>query len=227
MANTLVTGATTVNQNTNSASQAKSGQMMGNSMSNDFETFLRMLTVQMQNQDPLQPIESSDYAVQLATFSTLEQQALTNKLLSAMMNSTQSDSPMMALNDWVGLNVTSERKFQFDKEGIQMEMPDLSNSQISHLVIKNENGVVVDAQEIKENDDTFTWSNDELPSGIYSAEFKIYEDDKLLGTKPALIKGKVLEAQWRNGQIELLFAGDVRISAQSVVTATAKSEDKH
>lgn len=38
-------------------------------ITSDFNTFLRMLTVQMQNQDPLKPIESSDFAVQLATFS--------------------------------------------------------------------------------------------------------------------------------------------------------------
>jgi len=38
-------------------------------ITSDFDTFLRMLTVQMQNQDPLNPIDSADYAVQLATFS--------------------------------------------------------------------------------------------------------------------------------------------------------------
>jgi len=47
-------------------------------ISSDFETFLRMLTVQMQNQDPLNPVDSSDYAVQLATFSSVEQQVQTN-----------------------------------------------------------------------------------------------------------------------------------------------------
>ena len=42
-------------------------------ISSDFDTFLRMLTVQMRNQDPLDPIDSADYAVQLATFSGVEQ----------------------------------------------------------------------------------------------------------------------------------------------------------
>ena len=49
-------------------------------ISSDFNTFLRMLTVQMQNQDPLNPIDSADYAVQLATFSGVEQQVRTNQL---------------------------------------------------------------------------------------------------------------------------------------------------
>jgi len=38
-----------------------------------FETFLKMLTAQIQNQDPMNPIASSDDAIQLATFSSVEQ----------------------------------------------------------------------------------------------------------------------------------------------------------
>ena len=62
----------TSNSNTNASSK----------ISSDFETFLLMLTTQLENQDPLNPIESQDFAVQLATFSGVEQQVLTNDLLS-------------------------------------------------------------------------------------------------------------------------------------------------
>ena len=34
----------------------------------DYQTFLNMLTVQMRNQDPLNPMNSNEFAVQLATF---------------------------------------------------------------------------------------------------------------------------------------------------------------
>ena len=47
----------------------------------DFETFLKILTAQIQNQDPINPIDSSDYATQLATFSSVEQQVLANSHL--------------------------------------------------------------------------------------------------------------------------------------------------
>ena len=36
-------------------------------ITSDFETFIRMLTVQMENQDPLNPMESTEFATQLAT----------------------------------------------------------------------------------------------------------------------------------------------------------------
>jgi len=48
---------------------------------NDFNTFVTMLTVQIKNQDPLNPMESSEFAVQLATFAGVEQQVRTNDLL--------------------------------------------------------------------------------------------------------------------------------------------------
>ena len=44
------------------------------SISSDFETFLKILTAQIKNQDPLKPTLSSEFATQLATFSSLEQQ---------------------------------------------------------------------------------------------------------------------------------------------------------
>ena len=56
---------------TNTApTQTKSSGFSGG----DFETFLKMLTTQIRNQDPLNPMEGSEFAVQLATFSGVEQQ---------------------------------------------------------------------------------------------------------------------------------------------------------
>ena len=65
------------------ATYAPTTETAPNVISSDFETFLKMLTVQMENQDPLNPTDSSEYAMQLATFSGVEQQVLTNDLLNA------------------------------------------------------------------------------------------------------------------------------------------------
>ena len=50
-------------------------------LSADFETFIKMLTTQAKYQDPLEPLDSSEYAAQLAQFSMVEQQVLSNDLL--------------------------------------------------------------------------------------------------------------------------------------------------
>ena len=66
-----------------------------------------MLTTQIKNQDPLNPMEGTEFAVQLATFSGVEQQVQTNQLLARLLvamprllklrtNSTSFSSTMVA-----------------------------------------------------------------------------------------------------------------------------------
>lgn len=64
----------------------------------DFQTFLRMLTTQLQNQDPMNPMESSDFSVQLATFSGVEQQVMTNQLLTSL----SARMELSELSSWHG-----------------------------------------------------------------------------------------------------------------------------
>lgn len=48
----------------------------------DFNTFLTLLTAQIKNQDPLAPLDSTQFVEQLATFSGLELTAKSNVSLS-------------------------------------------------------------------------------------------------------------------------------------------------
>ncbi|MDB2438719.1 hypothetical protein N9W89_08400 [Hellea sp.] len=47
----------------------------------EFSTFLTLLTAQIRNQDPLAPLDSTQFVEQLATFSNLELQAKGNEVL--------------------------------------------------------------------------------------------------------------------------------------------------
>lgn len=53
----------------------------------DYDTFLQLLIAQMQNQDPTEPMDSSEQIAQLATFSQVEQTIETNKNLEALLQS--------------------------------------------------------------------------------------------------------------------------------------------
>lgn len=52
-----------------------------NETAEEFETFLTLLTAQIRNQDPLAPLDSTQFVEQLATFSALELQAESNQKL--------------------------------------------------------------------------------------------------------------------------------------------------
>lgn len=47
----------------------------------EFNTFLQLLTAQIKNQDPLAPLDSTQFVEQLATFTNLEMQAKGNQTL--------------------------------------------------------------------------------------------------------------------------------------------------
>lgn len=95
------------------------GTGTGTKIAADFETFLTMLTTQMKNQDPLNPVESSDFAVQLATFSGVEQQVQTNDLLRAM-GAAGSMGALTQHAAWVGMEARSTAPVQFTGAPVEL-----------------------------------------------------------------------------------------------------------
>ncbi|MEM9422603.1 MAG: flagellar hook capping FlgD N-terminal domain-containing protein [Pseudomonadota bacterium] len=57
----------------------------------EFTQFLELLTAQVENQDPLEPLDSTAFVEQLATFSALEQQVLTNNYLGEILTAVRGD----------------------------------------------------------------------------------------------------------------------------------------
>lgn len=70
----------------------------------DYDAFLQLLIAQMKNQDPTQPIESTEYIAQLAAFSNVEQAVQTNARLDALMTALS----LSQAGGIIGRTVTSE-----------------------------------------------------------------------------------------------------------------------
>src|SRR5258708_30563484 len=67
------------------------------SLNSNFNTFLTLLTTQLQNQDPLSPLDTNQFTQQLVSFSEVEQQINTNtnlQSLIAMQNTSQALSAL-------------------------------------------------------------------------------------------------------------------------------------
>ena len=54
----------------------------------DYDAFLQLLVTQMKNQDPLEPMSDTEYVAQLATFSNVEQNIITNDRLAEVLTAT-------------------------------------------------------------------------------------------------------------------------------------------
>jgi flagellar basal-body rod modification protein FlgD len=67
------------------ATAQPSGETAVTKLNADYQMFLRLLTTQMQNQDPLDPMDSSEYTQQLVQFSAVEQSIEQTTQLKAIL----------------------------------------------------------------------------------------------------------------------------------------------
>lgn len=67
-------------------------------LSDNYDTFLVLLTAQLQNQDPLAPMDSTQFTQQLVQFSQVEQQIRTNEQLESLVGQYQAAAAGAALS---------------------------------------------------------------------------------------------------------------------------------
>jgi len=79
-----VTSATDKNTNSTNSSSSTSNT---SSTGVDYNTFLQLLIAEMKNQDPTNPMDTSQYMSQFAQLSTVEQAMQTNTKLDSLLSS--------------------------------------------------------------------------------------------------------------------------------------------
>ncbi|MEX0306130.1 MAG: flagellar hook capping FlgD N-terminal domain-containing protein [Ruegeria sp.] len=189
-------------------------------LTSDFETFLRMLTVQARNQDPLEPLDSSEYASQLAQFSMVEQQVKANELLSGLAL-TLGAVNLNQLAGWVGMNVQVAAPFRFEDRPIPIFAQAEPTADRAELVIRNDQGTVVDRIPVPIDKAEFEWAGvsnagDPLPAGNYSASLESFKGGKLLSNTPASAFSRVVEAQVSEDAVILKLDSGAEVSVDKV-----------
>lgn len=207
-----------VNTATATSSSSSSGQAA--SITSDFTTFLKMLTVQMQNQDPLNPIDSSDYAVQLATFSGVEQQVQTNQLL-AEMSARFAQLGMSEMAGWIGQEARSNAPVHFDGTPVTLSPNPAVGSTRAVIVVKDAQGNLVSREEIAASAAPYQWlgadaTGNPLPEGRYSISLESWKGEEQLDTRPIEHYARVIEARGGTGGTMLVLEGGVEVAASAV-----------
>ena len=76
------------------------------SLVSNFETFLQLLTAQLKNQDPLSPLDSNEFTAQLTQMTGVEQQLLTNDLLTSLL-AAQQGAGLGGATNYIGKDATA------------------------------------------------------------------------------------------------------------------------
>lgn len=190
-------------------------------ISADFDTFLKMMTTQMTNQDPLNPVNSSDFAVQLATFSSVEQQIKTNDLLGGL-GSQFGVMGMAQLAAWVGQEARSAAPVNLGAEPISISYAPAVTADQAVLVVRNTNGDVVAREDVSLDGESYQWfgadsKGDPLPQGRYSLSMESYRDGEQIGTaSPVETYARILEARGGAAGPTLVLDGGVSVAATEI-----------
>lgn len=143
------------------------------SLTENLDTFLTLLTTQLQNQDPLEPLDTEQFTQQLVQFAGVEQSIQTNSNLETLI-ALQSSSDRSSALELIGRDVTinsADAANQGDGATWRYELPAAAAS--VDLAILNEQGAVVATARGTSGAKTFTWDGTDndgnsLPPGTYS-----------------------------------------------------------
>jgi flagellar basal-body rod modification protein FlgD len=211
----------------NGQSATKPAGAQGALISSDFETFLLMLTTQIQNQDPLNPMESTEFAQQLATFSSVEQQVKTNTLLESLSEKLGL-SGIAQLAPWVGMEARVDAPVMFDGAPLTLyPAPDAAADQ-AVLVVHDANGKEVMRSPTAVSSAPVDWvgtdaSGTPLTSGAYSFTLESYSGGELIGTSAVQTFGTITEVRNGASGAEIVLEGGAVITTADIAALRAAS----
>ena len=198
----------------------QSGPRAVQTLTSDFETFLKMLTAQARYQDPLEPIDSTEYASQLAQFSMVEQQVQTNDTLASLF-SQMGVQNAASLSAWVGMEARAVTPAFYDGSAITLSPQPAPHADQVVLLVLDETGKEVQRQPLATSDEPLNWAGlasdgTSLPHGIYSFEIESHANGKLLQTDPVAVYSRVSEAQIDGNTVTLILPGGLSVPTNAV-----------
>ncbi|UWR22382.1 flagellar hook capping FlgD N-terminal domain-containing protein [Sulfitobacter sp. S190] len=219
---TLTNGATATGS---AAATAAATAEKKAALSSDFETFLKMLTAQAENQDPLEPIDSSEYAAQLAQFSMVEQQVLSNDLLTAL--SAQFGSTNMAqMAGWIGMEARTSVPVMFTGTPVSLNPTPAAGSDEMAVVVFDQSGQAVDRIVLPATTEPISWAGVQqdgspIAAGQYRFELESMTAGEVVTTEPLEAYGRITEVRSGQAGTEVLFEGGSSALSSSITALRA------
>jgi len=196
-------------------------------LANNYETFLKLLTTQLKNQDPLSPLDTNEFTSQLTAMTGVQQQLLTNQLLTQMISQNQADIGGAAIN-LIGKNVTMETTSTMLKSGEATWTYNLAGgADKTKLEVLDANGKVVNTINATDNakgQHTYTWNGKDaagraLPEGSYDLRVTPTDANDRLIASTVVVTGIASRIENING-VTLLTVGRSRAPLNAITSVS-------
>lgn len=183
-------------------------------LADNFDTFLTLLTEQLKNQDPLDPLNSEQFVQQLVQFSSVEQQIATNESLSALLSLQQSDAQLKAL-EFIGKDATATTALnQLENGSATWEYALAQEASTVELLVFDAKGTQVRRLNgaTGEGTQSITWDGKDeagntLPDGIYRLEVVAKDGDNTRIDTSTRITQRVTGVEMAGGEAQVSMNG--------------------
>jgi flagellar basal-body rod modification protein FlgD len=207
----MTTSATSAASSTTATSGTQSTSNALNQLSGNFDTFLQLLTTQLQNQDPTSPMDSNQFTEELVQFSQVEQQINTNSNLNTLITQGQSQIGAYATN-YLGKDVTVTNGNASLTNGTATWNYNLGTTAAqTTLTVTNSSGTVVysGSGSTSAGNNTFNWNGqdnngNQLNDGTYKLAVTAKASDGSTVTTSVSSVGLVSEIDMSSGTPQLV-----------------------
>ena len=214
---TSLTGAASA---ASSSTGANTQEIAGN-----FTQFLTLLTTQLKNQNPLDPMDTNHYTQQLVLFAGVEQQLNTNDRLDGILSSSKSASSATATS-YIGKTITADGSSADLAAGgsasWSLNAARAATKATVSILDANKNVVGTQTTTLTAGSQTFTWngrtaSGTSAPAGTYTIKVVAQDATGAAVTVDTSTSGTVDEVDL-TGSAPVLLIGNQRVPLSSVQT---------
>jgi flagellar basal-body rod modification protein FlgD len=172
----VVSGTTPASSSSSSSASAaaSANALASQQIAGNFQSFLELLTTQLQNQNPLDPLDTNQFTQQLVEFAGVQEQINSNDSLATLVSLQQTAQATQALNFVGKTAIVNGNTATMTNSSATWELSVPSNSNVT-VNIANSSGQTVFTQTLPESagNQPFTWNgigNDgtQWPSGQYT-----------------------------------------------------------
>jgi len=213
-----------------SATTASLGQQAATSQSNlneDLNKFLTLLVTQLQNQDPLEPLDTHEFTAQLVDFANVEQQIQQNSHLESLI-AAQSTGQAAASVAYLGTQVEAQSDQLPLQDGVASASYTLSEPAAkTQILVTDAAGNVLFSEPgpTTTGRHTFLWNGADtngtvLADGAYKLQIAAENRDGDLIDVPTAIQGKVDSVSFADGAFTL-HLGEVGVALDQIATVHA------
>lgn len=188
------------------------------------DDFLKILIAQLQNQDPTNPMQDTEFIAQMAQFSALEQTMNLTKAFEKFAE-TQNESQLIQYNSFVGRNV-KWHEIEHDKSGnpiIGEDGKPVVNEGTGKITsVKFVNGSVIFT--MSDGKELTPGNISEVLAGGASSGNNLVEASMLIGRKVSYHaddiekSGIVVSVSNKNGKLEYILDDDSRITDKQLTS---------